>query len=124
MRSSRTCAVVASLILLAAGCGRPGNGPANWTLTVKPARTATTLDTRVEELACAGGRSDAGRIEKPRVAYSATSITITFHVKRLAGSQMCQARKDTAAAYTVKLSEPIGARHLYNGRTTPPILVR
>lgn len=94
---------------------------ADWTLGAKVSKATTSFRALVTEFACASGKSAAGRIAKPRIVYAKSSITITIGVKPLPGNQDCPG--NPATPLTVKLSEPLGTRTLFNGGPYPAIEV-
>jgi hypothetical protein len=94
---------------------------ADWKLGAKTSKTTTQFRALVTEAACAGGKTAAGRIAKPRIDYGDKEITITVAVKPLEGAQDCGT--NPATPLTIKLSEPIGTRKLFNGGPYPSVEV-
>jgi hypothetical protein len=95
---------------------------ADWKLSGKVAASATSFRALVTEFACASGKSASGRIGKPRIAYTNESVTITIGVRPLQGTQDCPG--NPATPLTVRLSEPLGTRTLFNGGPYPAVEVK
>jgi hypothetical protein len=95
---------------------------AEWKLSAKVAKTATSFRALVTELACASGENASGRMAKPRIEYSETAITITIGVKPLEGAQDCPA--NPATPLTIRLEEPLGDRQLFDGGSYPAVEVK
>jgi hypothetical protein len=87
--------------------------------TIDPKDRAIRL--LVSELSCSSGRSPAGRIETPRVAYEADQILVVISIRKLPGEQDCQG--GGPYAYTLSLTEPIGVRRLFDAAVLPHIPV-
>jgi hypothetical protein len=94
---------------------------ADWKLSKKVPATATSFRALVTEVACASGKNASGRMAKPRIVYDETSVTITIGVKPLEGDQDCPA--NPATPLTIKLTEPLGDRTLFNGGPYPSVEV-
>ena len=94
---------------------------ADWKLSKKVAATATSFRILVTERACAGGKNASGRLAKPRIVYTKTTVTITIGVKPLEGAQGCPG--NPATPLTVTLTEPLGTRTLMDGGPYPAVEV-
>jgi hypothetical protein len=96
-------------------------GPADWWVDPKasaPTATSTMIHALIRERACASGKGPDGRVDAPAIDLEDASVTVTFEVRRLPGGQDCQG--NAPFPVTIKLSEPLGARALLDGGTTPP----
>jgi hypothetical protein len=122
--AGRVLAVV-TLVALASACGIVEQlfgppGEARWGLAGDADIGPHTIEfvAMVVESGCASGRSSEGRIVGPDIAYTDESVTVTFAVRQLGGSQDCRGNPPTPVA--VRLSEPLGDRALLDGGTDPP----
>jgi hypothetical protein len=75
----------------------------------------------LRELSCSSGRSPAGRVESPRLAYEAERVLVIIGIRALPGEQDCQGTDPYA--YTLPLSEPIGSRRLVDASVLPYVVV-
>jgi hypothetical protein len=94
---------------------------ADWKLSKKVAASATSFRILVTERACAGGKNASGRMAKPRIVSTKTTVTITIGVKPLEGAQDCPG--NPATPLTVTLTEPLGNRTLFDGGPYPAVEV-
>jgi hypothetical protein len=96
-------------------------GPADWWIDPKvavPTPTSTSIHALIRERACASGKSPEGRVDAPAIDLEDSTVTITFEIRRLPGDQDCQANPPFPV--TLRLGEPLGARALLDGSSTPP----
>ena len=96
-------------------------GPASWWLNPRapaPSAASTTIQALVHEQGCASGTSPEGRIEPPVIEGADATVTITFEVRKLPGTQDCQGNPPFAV--TIKLPESLANRALLDGGETPP----
>ena len=84
----------------------------------RPTAASTAIHALILEAACASGTSPDGRIEEPSIDLEATTVTVTIDVRHRVGGQDCQG--NAPVPYTITLPEPLGARSLLDGSTTPP----
>lgn len=103
--------------IVLAGCSQISGsppGPATWRIAGPVTPESTSLDLMINEVACASGKSPAGRIVDPIVEYGTAAITITVQVMPLGGGvQTCQGNPEFPL--TVRLAEPVGDRELIGG---------
>lgn len=96
-------------------------GKASWWLDPKaPAPTPDSIVIRgfVMELACASGKTPAGRLEQPLVDLTETAVTVTFGIRPLPGDQDCQGNEPFPI--TFRLPEALANRTLFDGNDVPP----
>jgi hypothetical protein len=83
-----------------------------------PAAGDRTIHALINERACAGGRPPDGRVLPPAITVSADRITITVLVRSLPGGNDCPGNPDFPVE--IELTEPLGARSLFDGGVFPP----
>lgn len=88
------------------------------TLLLPLAPETTDVRAVLVEQACASGKSPEGRIGDPIVQYGPDSVIVTVPVAPLAGDQDCQGNPEFPL--DIKLAEPLGARKLLDGSSSPP----
>jgi hypothetical protein len=72
----------------------------------------------IEEVACAGGDTPAGRVLAPTIRYERDRIVITVAIRTLPGTQSCIG--NAPFPVVIDLVEPIGDRLLLDGGVFPP----
>jgi hypothetical protein len=90
---------------------------------IDPAAAAPTAGSRaihalVLETACAGGAAAVIRADPPVIDPEAASVTVTIDIRRQPGVQACGV--GAPFPLTINLPEPLGARALLDGGSTPP----
>jgi hypothetical protein len=99
-----------------------GYGAATWALD--PAFSfspdATELHVLVEEQACHGFNSAAGRIAQ-NVRYATDRVVVTLAVRSLAGAQTCPGTPPTP--FVLKLDQGVGVRTLFDGGPYPSVAI-
>ena len=96
-------------------------GAATWwvaTDTIPLAPETTVIKGVLMETACASGQSPDGRVNEPVIDYGTDAVTVTFTVTPLAGTQDCPSNPEFPVEIT--LTEPLGARAVLDGGSTPP----
>ena len=83
-----------------------------------PAPASTRIAALLLELACASGRSPAGRIEPPEIEPTDTTIVVTYRVRHREGGQDCAG--NMPFPITIRLPDPLGNRKLLDGSENPP----
>ena len=100
-----------------------GTGRAD--LWLDPARLPSANDRSVRllisEQACSSGRSPAGRILAPQIAYRLDAVLVVVTIHRLTGGQDCQGGDPTP--YSLQMNQPIGSRQLFDASLVPPVVV-
>lgn len=88
----------------------------------RPGPTAEILHVLVWDPQCSGGASTTGRMSAPVIAYDDRTVTMTIGVRPLEappGTAFgCPLPPGTPAR--LELAQPLGARSLLDGGTTPP----
>jgi hypothetical protein len=79
---------------------------------------ARRVQLQLYELSCASGRSPAGRVREPRLAYRPDRILVAITIAKLRGPQDCQGTEPYP--YTLQLDEAIGTRKLFDAARVPP----
>ena len=78
----------------------------------------TSVDVLVTEQGCSSGREMGDALRGPEVIETDTAVVVAFAVVPVAGMATCPGNPSTAV--TVKLSEPLGERWMYDGLHFPP----
>ena len=100
-----------------------GFGNASWILDAgapPPGAGDTEFVAMVTEEACASGRPADGRIAPPTVIYEATRILVIFAVRSAPPNEFHTCQSNPPTRVVVKLTQPIGQRHLLDGGFFPP----
>ena len=84
---------------------------------------ATSVPLLVLETACSGGASPEGRIEAPLLSYRPDAVYVAITIRTLPGEQDCSGAGIDPYPFTLQLSEPLGARQLFDASVVPPKLV-
>ena len=96
-----------------------GRWYAEWRTDPKhaPKATSTSVAVLATEQSCANGRAPGARLLPPVVVETATSVTITLLVRRLANAD-CPSNPEVRVV--VSLARPLGHRTLLDGSAFPP----
>ena len=98
-----------------------GVGKASWWIDPaagSPAADATFVSAFVLELACASGKSAAGRVLPPVIATSDTAISVLIAIRKRPGGQDCPG--NSPLAIKVDFGEALGGRKLFDAGEFPP----
>jgi hypothetical protein len=97
-----------------------GSGSAVWWLNpafAEPIATDTEIHVFVNEMACSGASSPAGRILPPLASYEPDKLSLTVSVRSVGGAAACPG--NPAQPVTIVLPEALGNRTLV-GDSKPP----
>ena len=98
-----------------------GVGKASWWIDPaagSPAADATFVSAFVLEVACASGKSPAGRVLPPVIAASDTAISVLIAIRKRPGGQDCPG--NSPLAIKVDVGGAIGGRKLLDAGDFPP----
>jgi hypothetical protein len=82
-----------------------------------PGSDDAEVEVLVHEIACASGRSAAGRVRPPHIVYGASTIEIAITVTPAEGGQTCPGNPPTP--FLITLSERLGNRQLLDSGRQP-----